>query len=67
MSTDKPTPAPPSPTRFEKLLRQEVQPCDDPICCCEDEPRWLLFQHGIDSPDECSEWDGLSRTPKGEL
>lgn len=67
MANDRTNPAPPPLTRFEKVLRQEVLPCDDPVCCCEAEPRWLLFQHDIDSPDTCSEWDSLARSPADEL
>jgi hypothetical protein len=51
--------------RRDKLLAQEIDACEDPICCCEAEPRWLLF----DQDDECGpcEWEGINRSPGEEL
>jgi hypothetical protein len=66
MST--PTPIPlPSTRRRDTLLREEILPCDDPVCCCEPEPRWLRLQHDQDFPDDPSEWDFLDRAPCDEL
>ena len=49
----------------DKLLNQEINPWDDPVCACAAEPRWLLFQQeGVASPGE---WEGLDRPPNQEL
>jgi len=67
MPDETPTPSPRSLTRREKLLQQEVLACDDPICCCEAEPRWLRLQHNETTPSEPSEWECLTRPPNDEL
>lgn len=54
-------------TRREKLLMQEVQACDDPICCCEAEPRWLAFQQAQECATGFCEWENLNRYPAEEL
>ena len=49
----------------DKVLNQEINPWDDPVCSCEAEPRWLLFQQeGLAGPGE---WEGLDRPPSEEL
>lgn len=63
-------PSPPNsvtPTRLDKLLQQEVDACEDPICCCEPEPRWLRFQHEHDGLPHPSEWESLELAPRDEL
>jgi hypothetical protein len=62
-----PSPAqvPQTETRFEKLRRQEVLACEDPICCCEAEPRWLRLES--QEQRAVSEWESLSRPPREEL
>lgn len=50
------------PTRFTKLLAQEVCAWDDPGCSCEAEPRWLLFE-SLDP----TEWEAMERPPNAEL
>ncbi len=62
-----PTPAAPTRTRREKLLEQEVLACEDPVCCCEAEPRWLRFQQECEGSPAVSEWEVLARPPEGEL
>lgn len=52
-------------TRCLKLLQQEVMACEDPICCCEAEPRWLRFDQN--DPAAHSEWESVERPPNGEL
>jgi hypothetical protein len=64
---DAPAPVPAQLSRREKLLRQEVLACDDPICCCEAEPRWLRLQHEADGAPTPSEWESLTRPPCDEL
>lgn len=53
--------------RRDKLLQREVQACEDPICCCEAEPRWLRLQHERDRLPYPSEWECLDRAPRDEL
>lgn len=61
-----PNRSPPSrATRYEKLLQQEVLACEDPICCCEAEPRWLRFDR--DDPTRASEWESAERDSADEL
>ena len=49
----------------DRVLNQEINPWDDPVCSCEAEPRWLLFQQdGLAGPGE---WEGLDRPPNQEL
>lgn len=54
-------------TRQEKLLAQEILACEDPVCCCEPEPRWLQFEHLASGENEPSEWEVLDRSPADEL
>lgn len=54
-------------THAEKLLMHEVEACEDPVCCCEPEPRWLAFQNEIDCPAGLCEWENLRRAPAEEL
>jgi hypothetical protein len=54
-------------SRCQKLLRQEVRACDDPVCCCEAEPRWLRLQQAEDDAASVSEWESLDRTAAEEL
>jgi|GEM_PF-6784540 len=60
-----PSPTKPPSGRRQKVLDQPIEPSDDPICCCEAEPRWLQFEHGPD--DQPTEWESLSRPPSQEL
>ena len=50
-----------------KVLKREVLACDDPICSCEAEPRWLLFEQEAMGQADPSEWESLSRPPNAEL
>lgn len=54
-------------SRREKILQHEVLACDDPICCCEAEPRWLRLQHEADGTPIPSEWECLARPPCDEF
>lgn len=54
-------------THGEKLLLREVEACEDPICCCEPEPRWLVFENEMASPGALCEWESLNRAPADEL
>lgn len=54
-------------TRREKVLRQEVEACEDPVCCCEAEPRWVRFRDAGERPAELSEWEAIERSPGEEL
>jgi hypothetical protein len=58
---------PPSLTRVEKVLQREILACDDPICCCEAEPRWLRIRHEEEDASTPSEWECLRRAPSDEL
>ncbi len=53
--------------RYEKLVRKEVQPYEDPVCCCEPEPRWLRFEQENDGSSVPSEWEAIERAPSEEL
>lgn len=50
----------------DQLLAHEVDASEDPVCSCEPEPRWLLFQDEI-AGAPASEWDSLERPPSAEL
>lgn len=54
-------------SRRDKVLRHDVEACDDPVCSCEPEPRWLRLQQQRDFPQEVSEWESIERSPNEEL
>ncbi len=54
-------------TRSERLVRRVVRAWDDPVCCCEPEPRWLRFQQEREHPRTPGEWESLERAPCEEL
>lgn len=54
-------------TRCERVLQREVEACEDPVCCCEAEPRWVRFGDGGDGGREASEWEVIERSPRDEL
>lgn len=53
--------------RYQKLLSQEVDACEDPVCCCEAEPRWRRIEHENTCQPGPSEWEALERSPSDEL
>jgi len=54
-------------SRCQKLLQQEVLACEDPICCCEAEPRWLRFEQEHSDPANPSEWESTERPSGSDL
>jgi hypothetical protein len=54
-------------SRLEKLLAQEISACEDPVCCCEPEPRWLEFERMCLGQVDPGEWEALKRSPADEL
>lgn len=43
--------------------------CEDQVCCCEPEPRWLQFRekHACTTDNNEADWCYLERTPRDEL
>jgi hypothetical protein len=69
-SQTKTDPFPASPgvrRRRDILLAREVEACEDPVCCCEAEPRWLRFRDLQEGRREPTEWESLDRAPNEEL
>lgn len=53
-------------SHYQQMLQHEVEPSEDPACCCEPEPRWILFQQMRDN-QSAGEWEVLDRSPNDEL
>lgn len=49
----------------DKVLNQDINFWEDPVCCCEPEPRWLAFQQEMQARP--GDWENVARAPCDEL